>query len=149
MRFRSNSNSNSITKPRPDRPWPLAKDKRRKMGSGSSRPKESVVDECPTPVGFTRSRTRSHENEPHDPGQFLPALRVMSAGTTCVDVSTIGCQAGLLGPSSRTLAIFLQEVKLVQPDLVVHECTGKFLRDVFLEHLPDYHVYGIDPPEAW
>lgn len=42
---------------------------------------------------------------------------------------------------------FLAEVKAVQPHLVVHECTGQFLRAVFEEHLPEYDIYVIHKPE--
>lgn len=74
-------------------------------------------------------------------------LIVFAAGTVCIDVSSMGGHAGLLGPSCRPLAIFLAEVKAVQPHLVVHECTGQFLRAVFEEHLPEYDIYVIHKPE--
>lgn len=42
-------------------------------------------------------------------------LRIFAAGTSCTDVSAMGTQSGLLGPSSRPLAIFLAEVRHVLP----------------------------------
>ena len=57
-----------------------------------------------------------------------------------MDVSTIGCQLGLLGTSSRPLAIWLSEIKLVKPDLVMHECTVKFTRELFNLYLAEYDM---------
>lgn len=70
------------------------------------------------------------------------------AGTTCTDVSTIGCQAGLLGNSSRTLAIWLSEILHGEPHVVLHECTGKFMRSLFERYLIQYQVYTLQRPEA-
>ena len=76
-------------------------------------------------------------------------LVVFAAGSACQDVSRIGVRMGLLGPSAKTLAVFLSEVRICQPDLIVHECTSEFLRDVFTRYLFDkYDVYTFKKPSS-
>ena len=83
-----------------------------------------------------------------EPAHGKRHIRIFGAGTSCVDVSTIGCQLGLLGGSSRPLAIWLSEIKLVKPDIVFHECTGRFTRELFVQYLPEYEMYVIEKPEV-
>ncbi|CAE7254751.1 unnamed protein product, partial [Symbiodinium sp. CCMP2456] len=47
---------------------------------------------------------------------------------------------GLLGKSSRSLALWLTEVKLVKPDVILHECTVKFNSELLWQHLADYDI---------
>ena len=75
-------------------------------------------------------------------------LKVYGAGTSCVDVSTIGNQMGLLGESAKPLAVWMSEIKQTLPDIILHECTCKFGRELFERHLPGYKVYTIRTPEA-
>ena len=121
---------------------------------------------CPTPYGMMLT-------EPDD----ARILKFFAAGTSCVDVSAMGTGRGLLGPSSRPLAIWCSEVKHVRPVswqilspclsrlpflsqnvterrygssqvAVTHECTGRFLRAIFTHHLGKwYHVVSVPAPE--
>ena len=59
--------------------------------------------ECLTPVGM--------DGEGRD-----TRLRVASAGTTCTDVSAFGQMAGLMGPSTEPLALWLAERVLLRED---------------------------------
>lgn len=87
---------------------------------------------CPTPIGTCKC-----------PGELV----VYGAGTSCIDFSAIGAQMGLLGPSCRQLAIWLCQIRHGRPDVVLHECTSRFLRTIFQEHLPGYLLYTISKPE--
>ena len=42
-------------------------------------------------------------------------MHVFAAGTSCVDVSTMGSQLGLMGKSSRALAVWMAQIKHVGP----------------------------------
>lgn len=112
--------------------------------------KKELNQSCLTPIGMQRHKSDLEENKGIGPQK---ELIIMSAGTVCKDVSAIGNNMGLLGPSSRPLAIFLSELRVLQPQLVLHECTGRFLRDVFFEYLHDlYDIYTVQKPtggEAW
>lgn len=89
-------------------------------------------------MGMLRESASSH--------QTANELIVFSAGTVCRDVSAIGNHAGLMGASCRPLAIFLSEIRHVKPHWVFHECTSRFLREVFTEYLDDYDLYTIQRP---
>ena len=56
----------------------------------------------------------------HDIASGKRVLRMYAAGTSCTDVSSMGTQTGLLGPSSRPLAIFLSEIRHVLPAASLH-----------------------------
>ena len=47
---------------------------------------------------------------------------------------------GLLGKSSRSLALWVTEVKLMKPDIIFHECTVKFNSDLLWQHLGGYDI---------
>lgn len=96
---------------------------------------------CPTPMGLQRSRAGAEGND--------RILTAFTGGTVCTDVSTMGAKAGLLGPSCRSLAIFLSEIKHAKPKVVLHECTSGFVREVFDTYLDEYDVFSIQGPEDW
>lgn len=76
-------------------------------------------------------------------------LVIMAGGTVCKDVSAIGAHAGLMGRSCRPLAVFLAEIRHLRPQIVLHECTSRFMRHIFDDHLADlYDIYTIQPPKA-
>ena len=107
-------------------------------GKQKSKPKQQSKPMCPTPVGMVR------ESE-----NFLAdILKIFAGGTVCTDVSAIGLLAGLLGPSCRLLAIFLSEIKHCKPQVVLHECTSRFVRDVFHRYLPEYTVHAVECPQV-
>ena len=62
---------------------------------------------CLTPIG--EKRASEHTN----PSARI--LRLVAGGTSCIDVSAMGTQSGLLGPSCRPLAIFCSELRFLQP----------------------------------
>ena len=55
---------------------------------------------------------------------------VAVAGTTCKDVSAIGSRQGHLGPSTHPLAIWMSERFWACEDVMVHECTTLFFREL-------------------
>lgn len=81
-----------------------------------------------------------------NPDSDSKVLSIMAGGTVCTDVSQMGLHAGLLGDSCRSLAIFLSEILHVKPKLVFHECTSRFMREVFSTYLPDYEINTFQPP---
>ncbi|CAK9068160.1 unnamed protein product [Durusdinium trenchii] len=84
--------------------------------------------ECETPVGLL-TLENGHK------------IRVASAGTTCADVSQFGAMAGLMGPSCESLALWLSERAQCLEDVIVHECTSLFSKDIFCRYLPQYEVH--------
>ena len=94
---------------------------------------------CPTPVGYMRKQGDVAASS-------KKKLVAFAAGTACQDVSRIGVRMGLLGDSAKTLAVFLAEVRLCKPDIILHECTSEFVREVFTLHLQDYDVYTFMKP---
>ena len=54
-----------------------------------------------------------------------------------------GLRAGLLGESSKSLAIWLSERLHSQEDWVVHECTGRFFREILDTYLPCYTWHSL------
>ena len=64
-----------------------------------------MTKECLTPLGMKIL----------DDALGTKVLRAYGAGTSCVDVSCMGSQLGLFGPSCRSLAIWLSEIRVVQP----------------------------------
>ena len=81
-----------------------------------------VCEDCPTPFG-----------------QMLldgdkRVLRFYAGGTSCTDVSSMGTQTGLFGPSSRPLAIFLSEIRHTLPVLWQMYCVCFFFEVRFLVH---------------
>ena len=67
----------------------------------------SSTKECLTPLGW------NIQDEDDD----ADTIRFYGAGTSCVDVSSMGSQRGLLGGSSRPLAIWMSEIIHVKPAL--------------------------------
>ena len=119
-------------------------------GKQKSKPKQQSKPLCPTPVGMVRES----ENFLADMGRplgstgHLRILKIFAGGTVCTDVSAIGLLAGLLGPSCRLLAIFLSEIKHCKPQVGLHECTSRFVRDVFHRYLPEYTVHAVECPQV-
>ncbi len=62
---------------------------------------------CLTPIGEKRALDRTNPSK--------RILRLAAGGTSCIDVSSMGTQSGLLGPSCRPLAIFCSELKFLRP----------------------------------
>ena len=94
---------------------------------------------CLKPVGMWRTEEKDYREK---------TFVVYGAGTSCVDVSAIGSRRGLLGDSSKPLAIWLSEILITKPDAIVHECTGRFMRSLFGKYLPDYDAYTVSKPQA-
>lgn len=95
---------------------------------------------CPTPMGMKKMRQAQSQAD--------DVLVLFAGGTECTDVSMIGSKAGLLGPTCRSLALFLAEIRAVQPAIVLHECTSRFVREVFSRWLPEYCIWTVQRPEA-
>ena len=64
---------------------------------------------CPTPFGMMMDDVNTYR--PLQPR----VLRIYGAGTSCVDVSAMGSQKGLLGASCRSLAIWMSELIHTRP----------------------------------
>ena len=45
----------------------------------------------------------------------LRVMHVMAAGTVCRDVSSMGAQNGLFGPSCRPLAVWMAQLRHMKP----------------------------------
>ena len=68
-----------------------------------------TYEACPTPFGLMMNDINAyHPLQPR-------VLRIHGAGTSCVDVSSMGAQKGLLGGSCRSLAIWMSEIMHCQP----------------------------------
>ena len=62
-------------------------------------------------------------------------LSVNVAGTECYDVSAMGAGKGLAGPTCKTLAVYLDQRRRCREDVLLHECTPRFKREVLERYL--------------
>jgi len=73
-------------------------------------------------------------------------LTLMIAGTPCLDVSRMGSMAGMHGPQSCALLVWIFEIRAKQWSIVIHECTPDFDPTVFeelLDGLYEAHQMGL------
>ena len=76
-------------------------------------------------------------------------LRILMAGTSCVDWSSMGAQLALAGKSVIPFSVQLMLVKHWKPCVWFHECTRHFDPKIFQKHLPGYNCHSaIQRPTA-
>ncbi len=70
-------------------------------------------------------------------------LTVNSAGTTCVDHSSMGSHAGLLGKTIIPFTIWLKERMENREDLIIHECTQHHPSELLFNRFlgPSHHIF--------
>jgi hypothetical protein len=86
---------------------------------------------CPLPHMTSTGKSKSKKARKRD-------LRAAVAGTECYDWSTFGLRQGLAGPTTRTLAIWLAQRILCLEDVILHECTPKFMMAILHRHLGSF-----------
>lgn len=76
------------------------------------------------------------------------AVKVVVAGNSCDDWSSMGSQSGWLGSGVVPFLLWLYETRAQHPDFIVQECTPRFMEDILnkvLDSLYTTQVIEISP----
>jgi hypothetical protein len=67
-------------------------------------------------------------------------VRIMWAGTPCLDVSAMGARTGMTGPQTAPLCVWVEEIRSKCWHIVFHECTPDFDDRAFERALGDLYT---------